>query len=371
MARRLSAAGHDVKVANSRGPETIQPDVLANGARAVTTAQALEDVDVVILSIPLNRLSAVVPLISKLPVETVVVDTSNYYPHRDGKIDAIESGQVESAWVVELLGRPIVKPWNAIGSDSFAIKAKPSGSPDPIAIPVAADREQDRKVGMQLVEDTGFDAFDAGPIADSWRQQPGAPAYCTDLTAAEMDAALAGRRALSPAEASRPGARGHYGARRGRREEPGRGLRRAPESRVVHVIFCTTRLGRRSHMRKHLPPDLRLDLVVAPLARPALDQPSVTVKQVLRRPSVIVQGPPDRELVVDRDRIGQAVVTNPTVDVLGLLAELELRRVHSDNHQAERGVVAIPRLDERQGPDPVDAGGTPRSRPAPPCHAAP
>ena len=119
------------------------------------------------------------------------MDTSNYYPHRDGKIDAIEAGQVESAWVVELLGRAIVKAWNAIGSDSFARKAKPSGSPDRIAIPVAADREQDRKVGMQLVQDTGFDAFDAGSIADSWRQQPGAPAYCTDLTAAEMGAALA------------------------------------------------------------------------------------------------------------------------------------------------------------------------------------
>jgi predicted dinucleotide-binding enzyme len=191
LARRLSAAGHDVKVANSRGPETIEADVLADGARAVTTAQAVEDVDVVILSIPLNRLSAVAPLITKLPVERVVVDTSNYYPHRDGKIDAIEAGQVESAWVVELLGRPIVKAWNAIGSDSFARKAKPSGSPDRVAIPVAADREQDRKVGMQLVEDTGFDAFDAGSIADSWRQQPGAPAYCTDLTAAEMGAALA------------------------------------------------------------------------------------------------------------------------------------------------------------------------------------
>lgn len=190
LARRLSAAGHDVKVANSRGPETIEADVLADGARAVTTAQAVEDVDVVILSIPLNRMSAVAPLIAKLPVESVVVDTSNYYPHRDGKIDAIEAGQVESAWVVELLGRPIVKAWNAIGSDSFARKAKPSGSPDRIAIPVAADREQDRKVGMQLVEDTGFDAFDAGSIADSWRQQPGAPAYCTDLTAAELGAAL-------------------------------------------------------------------------------------------------------------------------------------------------------------------------------------
>ena len=78
------------------------------------------------------------------------------------------------------------------------------------------------------------------------------------------------------------------------------------------------------------PPDLGLDLVVAPLAHPALDQPSLTVEEVLRRPGVVAQGPPDRELIVDRDRIGQPVVANPTVDVLGALAELELRRVHSD-----------------------------------------
>ena len=141
LARKLSAAGHDVKVANSRGPETIEADVLASGARAVSAAEAVEDVDVVILSIPLNRLPEVAPLIASVPAETVVIDTSNYYPHRDGKIDAIEAGQVESLWVAEQLGRPIVKAWNAIGSDSFARKGKPAGSPDRIAIPVAADRE--------------------------------------------------------------------------------------------------------------------------------------------------------------------------------------------------------------------------------------
>ncbi len=103
------------------------------------------------------------------------MDTSNYYPGRDGRIDAIEAGQTESLWVSELLGRPIVKAWNAIGSDSFAKKGKPAGSPDRIAIPVAADGDRDRKVGMALVEDTGFDAFDAGTLAESWRQQPGAP----------------------------------------------------------------------------------------------------------------------------------------------------------------------------------------------------
>jgi 8-hydroxy-5-deazaflavin:NADPH oxidoreductase len=191
LVQRLSAAGHDVKVANSRGPETIGADVLAFGGRAVSAAEAVADVDAVILSIPLNRLPQIAPLIAKVPADTVVIDTSNYYPGRDGRIDAIEAGQVESLWVAEQLGRPVVKAWNAIGSDSFAKKGKPAGSPDRIAIPVAADRETDRKVAMALVEDTGLDAFDAGTLAESWRQQPGAPGYCTDLTREEMPAALA------------------------------------------------------------------------------------------------------------------------------------------------------------------------------------
>ncbi|MFL5135817.1 MAG: NADPH-dependent F420 reductase [Microvirga sp.] len=199
LVRKLSAAGHDVKVANSRGPDTIEPDVLASGGRAVTAQEAVADVDVVILSIPLNRLPGIAPLIASVPAETVVIDTSNYYPARDGRIEAIEAGQVESLWVSEELGRPVVKAWNAIGSDSFARKGKPAGSPDRIAIPVAADSDRDRKVGMTLVEDTGFDAFDAGALADSWQQQPGAPCYCTDLTLKEMPAAhTAAERARLP-----------------------------------------------------------------------------------------------------------------------------------------------------------------------------
>ena len=191
LARKLGAAGHDVKVANSRGPETIEPDALASGARAVMTAQAVENVDVVIVSIPLNRLPTIAPLIATLPADTVVMDTSNYYPARDGRIDSLDAGQVESLWVAEQLGRPVAKAWNSIGSDSFAKNGKPAGSPDRIALPVAADRERDRKVAMALVEDTGFDAFDAGALAESWRQQPGAPCYGTDLTRKELPAALA------------------------------------------------------------------------------------------------------------------------------------------------------------------------------------
>ena len=190
LTQKLSAAGHDVKVANSRGPETIDPEVLAHGARAVVVAEAVEDRDVVIISVPLSRLAKIAPYIAKLPAETVVIDTSNYYPQRDGKIVAIDAGQVESLWVAELMGRPVVKAWNSIGSESLIKKARSAGAPDRIAIPVAADRERDRRVAMALVEETGLDAFDAGGLADSWRQQPGSPCYCTDLTLRELPAAL-------------------------------------------------------------------------------------------------------------------------------------------------------------------------------------
>ncbi|WP_080869883.1 NADPH-dependent F420 reductase [Xanthomonas campestris] len=190
LCMRLSEAGHEVKVANSRGPETIDAELLSFGARAVATEDALIDVDVVILSIPLNRIPGIAPLVARLPQDTVVIDTSNYYPFRDEKIEAIERGQVESLWVAEQLGRPIAKAWNAIGSDSLARKVKPAGAPDRIAIPVAADRTHDRQVAMSLVNDTGLDAFDAGVLADSWRQQPGAPVYCTDLSYAQVGAAL-------------------------------------------------------------------------------------------------------------------------------------------------------------------------------------
>lgn len=191
LVKKLSAAGHDVKVANSRGPQTIEADLLSSGARAVTTEVAVADVEAIILSIPLNRIPDVAPLLAAVPRETVIIDTSNYYPFRDEKIDAIEAGQVESLWVSEQLSRPIAKAWNAIGSASLAEKGKPAGSPGRIAIPVAADRERDREVAMALVEDTGLDAFDADTLAQSWRQQPGAPAYCTDLTREEMGNALA------------------------------------------------------------------------------------------------------------------------------------------------------------------------------------
>lgn len=191
LVRELIKAGHEIKIANSRGPESIDEQIRASGARAATAEEAVRDVDVIILSIPFASHSKVKSLLTEVPDGTVVIDTSNYYPMRDGKIDALEAGQVESLWVVEQLGRPIAKAWNAIGARAFAESGVSRGSPGRIAIPIAADRKVDRDVAMRLVEETGFDAFDAGALADSWRQQPGSPAYCTNLKKEEMAQALA------------------------------------------------------------------------------------------------------------------------------------------------------------------------------------
>jgi predicted dinucleotide-binding enzyme len=191
LARRLSAAGYEIEVANSRGPETIPAEVTEFGARAVTSKEAVADAHVVILSIPLGSIVAIAPLLQGLPADTVIIDTSNYYPQRDGTIDAIEAGQAESEWVSEQLGRPVAKAWNAIGSDALAKKGRSEGAHDRLAIPVAANNERDCNVAMALVHDTGLDAVKAGTLAQSWRQQPGAPCYCTDLTHLEIPAALA------------------------------------------------------------------------------------------------------------------------------------------------------------------------------------
>lgn len=187
----LSRAGHEVRVANSRGPETIDKDLLVAGAAPMTAEQAVEDIDALILSIPMQALPSLAQLIASMPETTTIIDTSNYYPARDNRIEAIEDGQVESLWVVEQLGRPIAKAWNAIGSGSLATRGMPPTASGRIAIPVAADRDHDRSIAMTLVENSGFDAFDAGSLAESWRQQPGNPCYGTDLAHSEMKAALA------------------------------------------------------------------------------------------------------------------------------------------------------------------------------------
>jgi predicted dinucleotide-binding enzyme len=191
LSRKLAAAGHDVKAANSRGPDTIEAEVLETGAIAATAEEAVLDAEVVILAMPHPGHEKIRSLIAGLPEETVVIDISNYFPGRDPLNLELEAGKAESEWVQEYFGRPIAKAWNNIGMVSFETKGLPKAEAGRIALPVAGDRRRDREVAMALVEDTGFDAFDAGELSYSWRQQPGSPVYITDLTYDEVGPALA------------------------------------------------------------------------------------------------------------------------------------------------------------------------------------
>jgi predicted dinucleotide-binding enzyme len=199
LARKLARAGHSVRIANSRGPDTLKQLAEETGAKAVTARDAGQGVDVVILSIPFGKLPLLKETLAGLSDDVVVADTSNYFPIRDGQIPAIDGGQVESLWVSEQIGHPVIKAWNNVLAATLAEKGKPAGAKGRIALCVAGDNPAARKTVMSLVQDTGFDAIDAGPIAESWRQQPITAAYCTELTAGELRAALASAdRARAP-----------------------------------------------------------------------------------------------------------------------------------------------------------------------------
>jgi len=148
-------------------------------------------VDVIILSIPFARYPELSGVFSGVPADVVVIDTSNYYPFRDGEISRVNEGQPEAVWVGEQLGRPVIKAWNAVLAATLSDRGRPAGTPGRIAIPVAGDDGQAKAITLQLVDATGFDGLDAGMIAESWRQQPGTPAYCTELTRGELEAGLA------------------------------------------------------------------------------------------------------------------------------------------------------------------------------------
>jgi predicted dinucleotide-binding enzyme len=155
--------------------------------------------DVVILAIPTKAVPDLPrSLFASLPSSVVVIDLGNYHPElRDGRIDAIERGLLDSQWVAKELGCPVIKAFNNILAQSLLEKGAPKGTPGRIALPVAGDSVDARATVLRLVDELGFEPVDAGDLDDSFRQGTGAPAYCRDLDAPAL------RRALAEADRSR------------------------------------------------------------------------------------------------------------------------------------------------------------------------
>jgi 8-hydroxy-5-deazaflavin:NADPH oxidoreductase len=199
LTRRLSALGHEVFVANSRGPDTLVDLARETGAKAVSVSEAARAGDVVVVTIPeANIPDLPKDLFAGVSDDVVVVDTGNYYPRqRDGRIDEIEGGMTESRWVERQLGRPVVKAFNNIYAKHLLEFGCPAGSPGRIALPVAGDDDRVKGIVLGIVNELGFDGVDAGGLDESWRQQPSTPVYATDLDANGV------RRALAQASSER------------------------------------------------------------------------------------------------------------------------------------------------------------------------
>jgi 8-hydroxy-5-deazaflavin:NADPH oxidoreductase len=199
LARRLAKLGHHVSIANSSGPESLAALAAEIGATPVSVVDAAQAGEIVILAIP-TKAAAEPPrgLFANVPSSVVVVDVGNYHPElRDGRIDAIDRGMLDSHWVAQQIGRPVIKAFNNILAKSLLEKGVPRGTKGRIALSVFGDSPDAKSAVLLLVDDLGFNPVDGGDLDESWRQQPGTPAYCHDLDAAAL------RRALADADRSR------------------------------------------------------------------------------------------------------------------------------------------------------------------------
>jgi 8-hydroxy-5-deazaflavin:NADPH oxidoreductase len=199
LARHLAKLGHHVSIANSRGPESLTALAADVGATPVSAVDAAKAGEIVFIATP-TKAVADLPrgLFANVAESVVVIDIGNYHPElRDGRIDAIDRGMLDSQWVAQQIGRPVIKAFNNILAKSLLQKGVPRGTKGRIALSVVGDSLDAKTAVLRLVDDLGFDPVDGDDLDNSWRQQPGTPAYCRDLEAAAL------RRALGEADRSR------------------------------------------------------------------------------------------------------------------------------------------------------------------------
>ncbi|AWI32528.1 NADPH-dependent F420 reductase [Streptomyces tirandamycinicus] len=202
LTRRLTALGHDVSVANSRGPHTLTALAEETGATPADAKDAARGAELVVVTVPLKRVPDLpTGLFEGAADGVVVIDTGNYYPReRDGRIAEIEDGGLtESRWTERHVGHAVIKAFNGTYAQDILERPRPAGDPERMALPVAGDDERSKRVVRALIDELGFDTVDAGGIDDSWRQQPGTPVYGLRAGAEAVGKALAEASPEGPA----------------------------------------------------------------------------------------------------------------------------------------------------------------------------
>lgn len=190
VARLAVAAGHQVTIANSRGPESLASLCADIGCEAGTALEAATAGEMVLIAVPLSQL-AVLP--ASVLTDGIVLDAGNYYPERDGAFVELDEHRTTTSELLarHLSGARIVKAFNAILASDLDRHARPAGSPDRRALPIAGDDAAAKVRVAELHNQLGYDTVDVGPLGEGWRFERAKPAYCLPFDIIALRDALA------------------------------------------------------------------------------------------------------------------------------------------------------------------------------------
>jgi len=188
LAEKFARLGHSVTLANSRGPASLKQLAEEIGADAGTVEDAAKNKQLIVVAIPEKNIPDLPKdLFRNLPRDVVIIDLGNYYPTlRDGAITELDASGIDSLWVQEQLGVPVVKVFNSIIAESLRDLGKAKGEKNRVGLAVSGDDANAKELVFALVNDLGFDPFDIGSIDQSWKQQPGSSIYCRDINIDEI-----------------------------------------------------------------------------------------------------------------------------------------------------------------------------------------
>jgi 8-hydroxy-5-deazaflavin:NADPH oxidoreductase len=179
LAVRFTEVGHEVMLSNSRGPHTLERVVASidGGASAGTVEEAALFGELVAVAIPTQAIRDLPPG----PFECkLVIDANNYYPTPDWRLPELDADETTSSELLASLlpGATVVKAFNTIYSGRLLDGSRPNlPAEERLAIPIAGDDAEAKRTVADLIDEIGFTAVDAGTLAETRRQQPGAPLY--------------------------------------------------------------------------------------------------------------------------------------------------------------------------------------------------